>query len=84
MSSSTVYTLTIQPCFSDFEEPISRYIKRTNYGSSMTVYTIDNKISALLTKKRLENEGYIVHIEDPDGSSQSSNAKKIVAGNNIS
>jgi len=83
MSSSTVYTLTIQPGFSDFEEPIPRYIKRTNYGSSMTVYSIDNKISALLTKKRLENEGYIVHIEDPDGNSQSSNATKIVAGINI-
>jgi hypothetical protein len=68
MNTEKYYTLTVRPGFSDFEEPISRYVKRDNYGSDMTIYTIDNEISALLAKKRLENEGYIIHLERPDGS----------------
>lgn len=78
--TSELYTLTIQPGLSDFEEPVNRYIKRTNYGPNMTIYTFDNKISALLVKKRMENEGYTVHLEDPDGTTKSSDTKKIYAG----
>jgi hypothetical protein len=74
------YQLTVQPGFSEFEEPIKRYVERTNYGSSMTVYTIDNEISALLAKKRLENEGYIVHLEKPDSSTISSQHQQIYSG----
>lgn len=60
------YQLTVQPGFSKFAEPLSRYVKRADYGNSMTVYTIDNQFSAILAKKRFENEGYIVHLENPD------------------
>lgn len=78
--ASNIYTLTIQPGLSEFEEPVNRYIKRNNYGSDMTVYTFDNKISALLVKKRMENEGYNVHLEDPDGTTESTETNKIYAG----
>ena len=61
-----MFTLTIQPGFADWEEPIKRYVKRENYGYNMTVYTIDNKISALLIKKRLEElkDGKEVAVKD--------------------
>lgn len=75
-----MFSLTIQPGFADWEEPVKRYVKRENYGSNMTVYTIDNKISALLIKKRLENEGYIIHLEEPDGSSQTTQHQTIFSG----
>jgi len=78
--ASNIYTLTIQPGLSEFEEPVNRYIKRTNYGSNMTVYAFDNKISALLIKKRMENEGYNVYLENPDGTTESTDTKKIYAG----
>jgi hypothetical protein len=78
--ASNIYTLTIQPGLSEFEELVNRYIKRTNYGSNMTIYTFDNKISALLVKKRMENEGYNVHLEDPDGTTKSTETNKIYAG----
>jgi hypothetical protein len=61
------YELTVQPGFPEFLDPLPRYAKRVNYGNSMTVYTIDNRISALLAKKRFENQGYVVHLEEPDG-----------------
>lgn len=77
------YTITIQPGINEWEEPINRYIKRTNYGPSMTCYTIDNKISALLIKERLENEGYTIHLEEPDGNTLSTAHTKIHAGINI-
>lgn len=78
--SQQVYTLTIQPGFSQWEEPIRRYVERQNYGGNMTVYKIDNRISALLAKKRLENDGFIVHLEEPEGDSQSTSVSKIFAG----
>ena len=61
------YQLTIQPGFSEFDEPIQTYIKRVNYGPSMTVYTIGDKNSALLAKAQVERQGYIVHIQEPNG-----------------
>ena len=75
-----MFTLTIQPGFADWEEPIKRYVKRENYGYNMTVYTIDNKISALLIKKRLEDEGYVINLEEPDGSSQTTQHQTIFSG----
>ena len=75
-----MFTLTIQPGFAEWEEPIKRYVKRENYGYNMTVYTIDNKISALLIKKRLEDEGYVIHLEEPDGSSQTTQHQTIFSG----
>lgn len=78
--TSNIYSLTIKPGLSEYEEPVNRYIDRNNYGSNMTVYTFDNKISALLVKKRMENEGHNVHLENPDGTTESTDSKKIYAG----
>ena len=80
MSSQEVYTLTIQPGFSEWEEPIRQYISRTNYGPNMTIYTIDNEKSALFQKKKLEMQGFIVHLEEPNSSTTSTNYQKIYAG----
>jgi hypothetical protein len=81
MSQSTqYYQLTITPGFYEFEEPIKNYVERTNYGPSMTVYTINNQISALFAKKRLESEGYIVHLEKPDGSTTATQYQQIYNG----
>lgn len=81
--SQQVYTLTIQPGFSQWEEPIRRYVERQDYGGSMTVYKIDNKISALLAKKRMENDGYVVHLQEPNGANQTTAVSKIFAGMTI-
>jgi hypothetical protein len=78
------YILTVQPGISNDEELISRYTKRDNYGTNMTVYTIDNKISALKAKTQFENEGYIVHIECPDGLSIEKKHEVICSGMKIS
>jgi len=78
------YVLTIQPGFPDYEEPIPRHVKRESFGPHMTVYTIDNEISALLAKKRLENEGYIIHMQRPDGTTSSTKHDVIYAGIKLS
>lgn len=75
-----VYTMTIIPGFDDWEEPIKRYIERINSGHHMTTYTFDNKITALLVKFRLENEGYIIRLEEPSGSISTTEHNKIVDG----
>ena len=78
------YTLTIQPGFADFEEPIRHYVKRANFGPNMTVYTIDDENMALSSKKRIENNGYIVHMEYPNGNTTNTNHDVIHAGIKIS
>jgi len=75
-----IYTMTITPGFADWEEPVAHYIQRKNYGYNMTTYTFDNKISALLVKSRLENEGYIIHLEEPCGNTSTTVHQKIVSG----
>ena len=68
-SQSEIITMTIQPGFAEWETPLIHYVARKNFGSSMTIYTLDNKGLALIYKKRLETEGYIVHLEYPNGTS---------------
>lgn len=80
----SVYILTIQPGLFTFEEPIKRYIKRENYGGNMTIYKFDNRISAILAKNRLENEGYNVQLANPDGSITNTISTKIFAGTVLS
>ena len=43
---SRQYTLTVQPGFPDFEELITHYVKRNNFGRHMTIYTFDNETCA--------------------------------------
>ena len=66
---SRQYTLTVQPGFPDFEELITHYVKRNNFGRHMTIYTFDNETCANFSKEKLEKRGYIVSIQDNDGSS---------------
>ena len=66
---SRQYTLTVRPGFPDFEEPITSYVKRNNFGGHMTIYTFENETRANFSKKKLENLGYIVSIQDNDESS---------------
>jgi hypothetical protein len=78
--SQQEYTLTIQPGVPDYDEHIKCYITRTNYGNDMTIYTFDNKKLAESVQKRLENRGYIIHLEEPDGSSSLTEHTKIHGG----
>ncbi len=78
--SQQVYTMTIQPGFSDYDEPVKCYISRTNYGNDMTIYTFDNKKMAQFVQKRLENNGYIIHLEEPVEISSLTEHTKIYSG----
>ncbi len=75
-----LYTVTITPGFSEWTEPVRQYVNRVNYGPDMTIYTIDGKNSAIMVKKRLEREGYIVHIEEPNGNTFSTIHRKVYNG----
>jgi hypothetical protein len=77
--SNNNYNVTIMPGIPDYVEPCKFYVKRLDLNN-MTILTLDNKISALLLKKRMEIEGYVVHIQEPDGSSNITLHSKVING----
>lgn len=78
------FTLTVRPGFAHYQEPISNYVKCENFGSDMTVYTFDNEKMALFAKKRLESEGYIIHMQLINGTTLSTTHDVIYTGIKIS
>lgn len=58
-----ICTLSISPSIPSFLDPVTKYKTRTDSGS-YTYYTFNDKVTALIVKKNMEMEGYIVHFED--------------------
>jgi hypothetical protein len=69
MSSDNSWKIIVEPGLADYDEPITRYKERTNYGPHYTDYTFYNEYSARQAMKAFEENGYIVRLYDPDGNS---------------